>query len=115
MPDPINNNTRTALAAMTDAKLRAMQIADDGVPQIAPGVCAFLSDASDWELARHEGRDFAFNGPHPAIPSRGTRRQRGYDCRVDGKLRCESERALSREAVGQELDAPPPAVRWVQS
>lgn len=44
-----------ALAGLTDTELRALNDATHGVPQIAPGLLAWIEHACNWELYRLRG------------------------------------------------------------
>jgi hypothetical protein len=57
----------TALAALTDAELHAWIDATRGVPQIAPGLLAWIDGACKWELNRRAGREYELLPPEVAI------------------------------------------------
>ena len=57
-----------ALATMTDVELRALAGATYVVPQIAPGLWAWLEQACDWEGNRRAGYDYELQPPEAAIP-----------------------------------------------
>ena len=57
-----------ALADISDAGLRALAAATCEVPQIAPGLLAWLDQAYDWEWNRRAGYDYALQPPEAAIP-----------------------------------------------
>ena len=40
----------------------------NSVPQIAPGLLAWIEHAADWELNRHRGLDFPLQPPDAPIP-----------------------------------------------
>jgi hypothetical protein len=61
------DDIRTALAAIPDAELAALQATAGDSPQFAPGLLAFLSHACELELGRRRGSHFDLNGPHAAI------------------------------------------------
>lgn len=56
-----------ALADVDDAELFALVKAANGVPQIAPGLLAWIEHACDWELARRRGHTFRLSSPEEAI------------------------------------------------
>ena len=56
-----------ALAGLTDIELRALIVASEEVPQIAPGMLAWMQRACDWELNRRVGRDYDLQPPQAAI------------------------------------------------
>ncbi len=56
-----------ALANLTDSELIALIDATKNVPQIAPGLLAWLHAAFDWELNRRHGRVHAPQPPAFAI------------------------------------------------
>ena len=60
---------RTALVAMTDAELAALDVAAEEVT-VTPGTSglyAAVAHACDWEHHRRRGINFALSGPHEAI------------------------------------------------
>jgi hypothetical protein len=57
-----------ALAKLADGELAALIDATDEVPQIAPGLLAWIEGACDWELNRRRGLDFPLQPPDAAIP-----------------------------------------------
>ena len=103
-------NIQTALTALTDPELRALQIAADGVPQITPGLCAFLSHACDWELARREGRNFAFNTPHAAISTEEIAVSLATIVALTESFDASPNVRAFLEAVGREIEQTPPAL-----
>jgi hypothetical protein len=58
---------KAALAEVTDTELRALTAAANGVPQIAPGLLAWIEYACDWEVNRRRGLDFRLQPPEAAI------------------------------------------------
>ena len=57
-----------ALANLTDSELIALIDATKNVPQIAPGLLAWLDAALGWELNRRHGRNHTPQPPAFAIP-----------------------------------------------
>ena len=57
-----------ALAELEDGELAALMEAANNVPQIAPGLLAWIEHAADWEQHRRTGTDFPFQPPAAAIP-----------------------------------------------
>jgi hypothetical protein len=57
-----------ALADRTDGQLAALIETVNGVPQVAPGLLAWLEGAADWEQNRRRGLDFPLLPPEAAIP-----------------------------------------------
>ena len=58
-----------ARADLDDGHLHAMIATVDGVPQIAPGLLAWIVGACDWEQNRRRGHDFPLLPPDAAIPA----------------------------------------------
>lgn len=56
-----------ALAELNDTELHALIAATYGVPQIAPGLLAWIDGACDWELNRRRGFDYPLQPPEAAI------------------------------------------------
>ena len=56
-----------ALADLADGELAALIEASNGVPQIAPGLLAWIEHAADWETNRRRGLDFPLLPPEAAI------------------------------------------------
>lgn len=56
-----------ALANLSDAELHALMDTTYKVPQIAPGLLAWLEGACDWELNRRRGFDYPLQLPEAAI------------------------------------------------
>jgi len=56
------------LADLDDGELAALIEATNKVPQIAPGLLAWLEHAADWERHRRAGVDFPIQPPEAAIP-----------------------------------------------
>ena len=57
-----------ALADLDDDHLHALMEAVNGVPQVAPGLLAWLEGAADWEINRRRGVNFPLLPPDAAIP-----------------------------------------------
>lgn len=57
-----------ALAALDDGELSALMEATNNVPQIAPGLLAWIESACDWELNRRKGLEYPLQPPRAAIP-----------------------------------------------
>ena len=57
-----------AVGQLSDGELAALIDATNGVPQIAPGLLAWLEHACDWELNRRGALDFPRQPPDAAIP-----------------------------------------------
>jgi hypothetical protein len=57
----------SALADLTDSELHALIDATKNVPQIAPGLLAWIEAACDAELNHRQGRDYALRRPAAAI------------------------------------------------
>jgi hypothetical protein len=53
----------TALAELNDGQLCAMIDATNNVPQIVPGLLAWIGHACDWELNRRACVDFPLRSP----------------------------------------------------
>jgi hypothetical protein len=63
----------SALAQLNDGELTALIDATNGVPQIAPGLLAWVEHICEWELNRRGGSDFPLQPPDAAIdPSEDT-------------------------------------------
>ena len=58
---------RTALEELTDVELHALIVATNDVPQIAPGLLAWIEGACDWEINRRVGRHYDLLPPEAAI------------------------------------------------
>jgi hypothetical protein len=56
-----------ALEGLTDVDLRALMVASNEVPQVAPGLLIWIEAACDWELNRRLGRDYRLQPPVAAI------------------------------------------------
>ncbi len=56
-----------ALIELSDPELRALIAVTYGVPQIAPGLLAWIDSAGDWELNRRGGFDYPLQPPEAAI------------------------------------------------
>lgn len=56
-----------ALAQLTDGELAALIDATNDVPQIAPGLLAWVEHVCDWEQNRRGGLDFPLQPPEAAI------------------------------------------------
>ena len=56
-----------ALTGLSDTEARALIAATYGVPQIAPGLLAWIDSACDWELNRRGGSDYPLQPPEAAI------------------------------------------------
>jgi len=56
-----------ALAGLTDMELHALTVASNEVPQIAPGLLAWIEGACDWEVNRRRGFDYTLQPPEAAI------------------------------------------------
>jgi hypothetical protein len=57
-----------ALAELNDGDLCGLIDATNNVPQIVPGLLAWIGHACDWELNRRACVDFALQSPDAAIP-----------------------------------------------
>ena len=57
-----------ALADLDDDHLHALIESANGVPQIAPGLPAWIEHVVDWEINRRRGVDFPLLPPDAAIP-----------------------------------------------
>jgi hypothetical protein len=57
-----------ALAKLNDGELCALIDATNDVPQIVPGLLAWIGHACDWELNRRACIDFPLQSPDAAIP-----------------------------------------------
>jgi hypothetical protein len=57
-----------ALAALNDGELCALIAVTNNVPQIVPGLLAWIGHACDWELNRRAYVDFPLQTPDAAIP-----------------------------------------------
>ena len=57
-----------ALADLADGELAALIEASNGVPQIAPGLLAWIEGACDWEQNLRRGVNFPLLPPDAAIP-----------------------------------------------
>jgi len=58
----------TALAELNDGQLCALINATNNIPQIVPGLLAWIGHACDWELNRRACVDFPLRSPDAAIP-----------------------------------------------
>ncbi len=58
---------RDALAELTDIELHALIVATNEVPQIAPGLLAWIEGACDWEINRRVARHYRLLPPEAAI------------------------------------------------
>jgi hypothetical protein len=56
-----------ALCAMSDAELATLIESVNHVPQIAPGLFAWLEHAADWELRRRVNAEIPLQPPEAAI------------------------------------------------
>jgi len=59
---------KAALAKCSDEELRAVCAATYIVPQVAPGLLAWLDTACEWELHRRGAFDYELQPPEAAIP-----------------------------------------------
>ena len=66
--DPDLIPVTAALAKLSDCELCALIDATDNVPQIVPGLLAWIGHACDWELNRRVCVDFPLQSPQMAIP-----------------------------------------------
>ena len=57
-----------ALAGLNDGELCALVEVTNNVPQIVPGLLAWIRHACDWELHRRACVDFPLQSPESAIP-----------------------------------------------
>src|SRR5216110_754702 len=57
-----------ALADLSDCELCALIDTTNNVPQIVPGLLAWIGHACDWELNRRVCVDFPLQSPDTAIP-----------------------------------------------
>ena len=57
-----------ALAQLDEEQLAALIGSTNGVPQVAPGLLAWIEAACDWELNRRRGFDYPLLPPDAAIP-----------------------------------------------
>ena len=57
-----------ALAELDERELAALIEATNSVPQIAPGLLAWIEHAADWELNRRQGLEHRLLPPEAAIP-----------------------------------------------
>jgi hypothetical protein len=58
----------TALAELNDGELCALIDVTNNIPQIVPGLLAWIGHACDWELNRRARVDFPLQSPDVAIP-----------------------------------------------
>jgi len=58
---------KAALTELSDLELRVLIATTYGVPQIAPGLLAWIDSACDWELNRRGGFDHPLQPPEAAI------------------------------------------------
>jgi hypothetical protein len=58
---------KDSLEALTDIELKALSIATNESPQIAPGLLAWIDGACHWEMNRRVGRDYDLLSPEAAI------------------------------------------------
>lgn len=58
----------SALAELSEPQLHAIIAAANGVPQVAPGLCAWLEATCDWELNGRVGLRYELQPPEAAIP-----------------------------------------------
>ena len=58
----------TALAELNDGELSALIDTTNNVPQIVPGLLAWIGHGCDWELNRRACVDFPLQSPDAAIP-----------------------------------------------
>ena len=65
--NPNLDSVVSALAELGDVELAALIAATYGVPQIAPGLLAWIDGACDWELNRRRGLDYPLQPPEAAI------------------------------------------------
>ena len=101
---------RAACAAIPDALLVGLQGAADESPHLAPGLLAFVSHACDWELDRRRGRAYSLNGPHAAIPPEEMGASFATLAVLLATFGTETPVGGLLAAVGEALDAEPPAV-----
>ena len=57
----------SALGDLDDDELHALIATVNGVPQIAPGLLAWIEHAADWEVNRRRGVDWPLQPPEAAI------------------------------------------------
>lgn len=57
-----------AFAGLSHGELHALIDATNGVPQVAPGLLAWLEGTCDWELNCRRGFDYPLLPPEAAIP-----------------------------------------------
>ena len=57
-----------ALAELNDGELCVLIDVTNNVPQIVPGLLAWIGHACDWELNRRAGVDFPLQSPDAPIP-----------------------------------------------
>jgi hypothetical protein len=57
----------TALGRFTDDDLERLRVAGDSLPDVVPGLLAYLDHAGDWEQHRRLGVDFELRGPMAAL------------------------------------------------
>ena len=100
----------TALTALTETELLALQSAVEHSPPMAPGLLAYLEHACHTEQARRDGRAWPLREPREAIPHD----ELGVTFATIAALLMQFTthprvRALI-EAVGDELAARPPEV-----
>lgn len=75
-PPPVQNRRMAtdldavvaALAALDEGQLAALIEATNNVPQIAPGLLAWIESACVWELNRRQELDYPLQPPDAAIP-----------------------------------------------
>jgi len=56
------------LGDLDDGELAALIETTNEVPQIAPGLLAWIEGAADWELNRRRGLDYTLLPPEAAMP-----------------------------------------------
>jgi hypothetical protein len=57
----------SALAALSEDDLLRFRAAVDEVPEVVPGLLAWLEHAIEWEIARRAGTSYQLQGPRAAV------------------------------------------------
>jgi hypothetical protein len=103
---------RTALAAITDAELVALQTAAETVTTgLALGLLASIAHACDWELHRRGGHEFILAGPREAIDPEDMTFSMSTLAVLSASFRKQRRVRALLDAICEALKAPPPTLQ----
>jgi hypothetical protein len=66
--DASHDTVIASLAELSDGQLAALRSTTEAVPQLAPGLLAWLDHVADWEEHRRRGINLPLHPPEAAIP-----------------------------------------------